>query len=338
VVRGSKLCGDIVAHYLKLAKRRPTVAFATNVAHSKALVEMFCAAGVLAEHLDGKMPKRVRERIIARARRGEIQVLVNVDICVEGLDIPELSCAILARPTRSLTKMLQAVGRIMRPHPGKKDAIVLDHAGCVHLHGLPTLERSYSLGGYNPAPAGAAASALRRCKGCSLVLTGPCDRCPACGADFARPVRDNDDLPRVDASAELKRVLATPASPGVARRGDAARKRDPWRCQTCRSLDVSVIIRGFGEFSRLFKCQSCQAEVVHTDHERARRAGPASRRDEYLRIEKIRRSKGFEWVWTRHKYRDLFGCWPEEDFKMRAANGDPEIAGVAGREGDVDAQ
>jgi DNA repair protein RadD len=58
-------------------------------------------------------------------------------VLTEGWDSPATSCLILARPTKQMGLYRQMVGRVLRPHPGKSDAIILDHSGAVFRHGLP---------------------------------------------------------------------------------------------------------------------------------------------------------------------------------------------------------
>ena len=57
-------------------------------------------------------------------------------VLTEGWDMPEVSCCILARPTRKMGLYRQMVGRVLRPAPGKTNAIVLDHSGAVFRHGF----------------------------------------------------------------------------------------------------------------------------------------------------------------------------------------------------------
>lgn len=71
----------------------------------------------------------------------------NCFLASYGFDLPELSCVVLARPTKSLMLYLQMLGRGLRPAPGKGDCLVLDHAGCVHLHGFAEQDREWSLDG-----------------------------------------------------------------------------------------------------------------------------------------------------------------------------------------------
>lgn len=139
------LVGDVVATWKARASDRRTVVFATTVAHSQHIVSAFVEAGVAARHIDGETPKAERAAILADLASGRVQVVSNCAVLTEGWDLPALSCAVFARPTASLGLYLQCVGRVMRPAPGKQDAMVLDHAGNVLRHGLPTEDLEYSL-------------------------------------------------------------------------------------------------------------------------------------------------------------------------------------------------
>jgi len=78
--------GDTVAEYKKHAKGRRTVVFAVNVAHSKALLEKFLAAGVRAAHVDADTPEAERLDISRKLDVGELEVVTNVSILTEGWD------------------------------------------------------------------------------------------------------------------------------------------------------------------------------------------------------------------------------------------------------------
>ncbi len=123
------LVGDIVQHWHKHAGNRPTVCFAVNVGHSRHIRDEFVRSGVAAEHVDGATPKQERDAILARLASGQTKVVTNCMVLTEGWDMPEVSCCILARPTRKTGLYLQMVGRVLRPAPGKSNAIVLDHSG-----------------------------------------------------------------------------------------------------------------------------------------------------------------------------------------------------------------
>ena len=132
----AKLVGDIVTHWHKFGERRKTVAFAVNVAHSLHLRDEFVRSGVRCEHLDGETPKDERDAILARLASGETEVVSNCMVLTEGWDMPEVGCAILARPTKKMGLYRQMIGRVLRPADGKPDAIILDHSGAVYRHGL----------------------------------------------------------------------------------------------------------------------------------------------------------------------------------------------------------
>ena len=132
----AKLVGDIVEHWLRLGERRQTVVFAVDVAHSVHLRNEFRRAGVLTEHIDGSTPLEERDRILAQLAAGTIEVVTNCMVLTEGWDQPNVSCLVLARPTKSLGLYRQMVGRCLRPWPGKTDALILDHAGATFEHGF----------------------------------------------------------------------------------------------------------------------------------------------------------------------------------------------------------
>jgi len=142
-----ELIGDVVKEWLEKAKGRPTIAFTSTIPHSNALVEEFKKNGITAEHVDAKTPSDIRDTIIGRLSSGETQVVSNVGIYDEGVDCPAVSCIIDDAITASLVKYLQRRGRGLRPHPGKTNCIILDHAGNVYFpgHGLPSTRREWEL-------------------------------------------------------------------------------------------------------------------------------------------------------------------------------------------------
>jgi DNA repair protein RadD len=182
-----KLVGDIVSHWHRLAERRPTVVFATSVAHAVHLRDEFRRSGVLAEHIDGSTPIEEREAILAKLAGGTVEVVVNCMVLTEGFDCPEIGCLVLARPTRSLGLFRQMVGRALRPASGKVDALILDHAGAVFAHGFPDDPIEWTLHEDRRAENTAQsarmqhrAPALTDCPECRAVRFEG-QPCPACG-------------------------------------------------------------------------------------------------------------------------------------------------------------
>jgi DNA repair protein RadD len=183
------LVGDVVTHWLELARGRTTIVYASGVSHSLHLMERFRAAGVNAEHLDGTTEAKLRDGIVARLTDGSLNVLCNVGCMVQGVDVPRASCAVLACPTRSYVKFRQACGRIKRPFPGKENALLLDHAGAVYAHGWPDEDVEWDL-----SP-GSRVQDRNRERKTPLALCQTCKQlvprgqpCPGCGVTPAEPL------------------------------------------------------------------------------------------------------------------------------------------------------
>jgi superfamily II DNA or RNA helicase len=183
------LVGNIVDHWLRLAEGLRTVVFAVSIAHSRHIVERFNAVGVAAEHLDGRTPTALRDAILRRVEDGTTTVVSNVGCLCEGWDQPSVKCGVLARPTKSTGLYLQQAGRILRPWNGAR-ALLLDHAGCVQMHGLPQDDREFSLvgdarrtkkTGVKDAPA---EKPVRTCAQCCAVVAPGVLVCPECGHEF----------------------------------------------------------------------------------------------------------------------------------------------------------
>lgn len=173
-----QLTGKIVEHYKKILNGLPAICFAVNVHHSKILVEQFIKGGVRAEHCDADVPDAERNEIIKRLESGETQVVSNVGIFCTGVDIPPLRGIIMARPTKSKNLFIQQAGRGTRTFPGKEDCILLDHAGNIGRHGLPTDEVDVNLDGKEKKTS---VKESKICKNCFAVFRAAV--CPECGVE-----------------------------------------------------------------------------------------------------------------------------------------------------------
>lgn len=186
----AELVGDIVTHWRRLASGTPTVCFASNIAHSKHIVEQFRAAGVPAEHVDCYTDDDERQAILQRIETGETLVISNVGILAEGWDFPACRTLILARPTRSLIRYLQMVGRVLRPHETKERALVLDHSGTVSRLGFPTDDFPLELDDGKPKESSGGAKKdaplPKACPSCSYVKPATVHKCPVCGFEPER--------------------------------------------------------------------------------------------------------------------------------------------------------
>ena len=129
--------------YKTFAEGKKGIIYAINRAHSLHICDYYRKQGVKIESIDSKTPAWERVDKVERYRKGEVDVIVNVDIFSEGFDCPAVEFIQLARPTLSLSKYLQQVGRGLRVHPNKIRAIILDQVGLYRLFGLPTEERNW---------------------------------------------------------------------------------------------------------------------------------------------------------------------------------------------------
>lgn len=180
----SRIYGEIVRHYNEHAKGHKAIVYAPSIEISKQIALEFQNKGIKAEHADGTTPARERERIMSDFRNNKIQVLVNVDLISEGFNVPDCSCVILARPTKSLVLYVQQAMRAMRYQPNK-EAIILDHVGNVHEFGLPDMDREWSIKD-RPKKKGSqsAISLAKQCPMCASWIAPATQLCPYCEHEF----------------------------------------------------------------------------------------------------------------------------------------------------------
>ena len=119
-------------------KDRKGIVYAINISHAKKIVELYQEHGIKTVAIDSKTPAAERQADIEAFKKGDIQVLVNVDIFSEGFDCPDVEFVQLARPTLSLAKYLQMVGRGLRVAKGKKCCVIIDNVGLYRVFGLPS--------------------------------------------------------------------------------------------------------------------------------------------------------------------------------------------------------
>lgn len=189
------LIGDAVAEYRRNADGKRAVAFCASVEASIALVDRFNAEGIPARHVDGTTGAEDREAAIAALAAGEIKVLSNVEVFTEGFDLPGIEVAILLRPTKSPTLLLQMIGRALRYADGKV-AVIMDHAGLHADHGLPDGDWHWSLdGGAAKARQATMGRGPRRCPECKEVRAERVEVC-ACGFEYpsGREIGEHDGV------------------------------------------------------------------------------------------------------------------------------------------------
>ena len=157
----------IVAAYKQNTPGLKALVFTASVEHARDVAEEFVEAGVRAEWASGETPRDERERIVREFRSGDLAVLVNCGLYLEGFDVPSVQVILNARPTKSTTLYTQITGRALRPVDGianalsatdsalerreliekslKPAAIVVDLVDQAHRHQLITVPSLYGL-------------------------------------------------------------------------------------------------------------------------------------------------------------------------------------------------
>ena len=173
-LRSSQIAQDPVDAYAAHAQGRQVLIFAQRVDQAQDIAVRMAAAGAPSSCIHAGTPAGERREAIAAFRSGLIRCLTCVAVLTEGTDLPSAEVCILARGAGSSGVYLQMVGRVLRPAPGKLEALVLDLRGVSHLWGDPSDERVYSLDGVGVQ----LASRCKKCAVCQAPISAyPCSRC-----------------------------------------------------------------------------------------------------------------------------------------------------------------
>lgn len=255
-----KITGDMVDHYRTHLDRRPAIVFCVRVDHAEHAAEQARAAGIKAASVDGKLDATERRARIAGLGNGNTELLTSCDLVGEGLDIPAVAGAILLRRTKSLAMYLQWIGRALRIKTDGSRAVILDHVGCVHEHGLPDAPRIWTLDDKKRSDK---AAPTVTCEKCYRVFAGgpnwrvgiECDQEgePGCALNVDDTVKAW--APPETVAGELTRFTRTP----------------DW------SGGIDILGATGVEFRTLM-----------------------GRADTYAKVEEIRKARGYSPGWTRH--------------------------------------
>jgi superfamily II DNA or RNA helicase len=220
------------------------------------------------------LPADERRDVLARFRDGGgLQSIASVACLTEGWDAPRCEVAVLCRGAQHVSTYLQIVGRVLRPSPGKRSALLLDLVGAYHDHGAPTLDRMYSLEG-EPIRLSAAPPAVWQCKHCGAVTEhAPADRrCPRCGQMLPPP-----KVPRVSVRQLDRQVV--------------------WTC-AC----------GQAHYITPRACSSCGAKTPR--FAKVQQDSPEKRRAYRAMLEATASARGYKYGWVMFKYRAKYGEAP----------------------------
>ena len=180
----SKIYGDVVKTYKKLANNRKTIIYCNSIEYSKKIEKIFRACGYKIRQFDGNTSKTDRDEIIKQFKNNELEILVNVDLIGEGFNVPDCDCVVLLRPTQSVSLFIQQSTRCLRSKPGKH-AIIIDFVGNVFRHGMPTENRNWTLSKQVRVinKNGDRDIIVRQCINCFRCYQGTSKICPYCEFD-----------------------------------------------------------------------------------------------------------------------------------------------------------
>lgn len=125
------------------AKDKKGIVFAIDIAHAKNIAALYAGKGLRAVAIDSTTPAALREQLVEDFREGKLDCLVNVNLFDEGFDCPDVEYIQIARPTKSLSKYMQMVGRGLRIHPSKNLCIIIDNVGAYRIFGAPDRPREW---------------------------------------------------------------------------------------------------------------------------------------------------------------------------------------------------
>lgn len=211
----TRIFGHIVKQYKRIASGMQAVVYTYSIDSAHKIAAEFNEAGISARSVNGKTPQDMRDHIVRMFRDQRIKILVNVNLFTEGVDLPNVDCVIMARPTASLALYLQFSMRCLNPRPGKT-AIIIDHANNFKTFGYPDDDRDWK----KAIQSGKQKSkSLLTDPGLSIITCDYCfavvkasevkdGKCPICGKPIkvhkAKPVSDVD---LVEASKERQKVI-----------------------------------------------------------------------------------------------------------------------------------
>ena len=211
----TKIFGHIVKQYKRIADGMQAVVYTYSIDSAVEIARKFNSEGISAIEVDGTTSKEKRDLAVRKFREQEIKILVNVNLFTEGVDLPNVDCVIMARPTASLALYLQFSMRCLNPRPGKT-AIIIDHANNFKTFGYPDDDRDWK----QAIKSGKQKSkSLLTDSGISITTCDYCfavvkasevkdGKCPICGKPIkVHEVKPVSDVDLVEATKERQRLI-----------------------------------------------------------------------------------------------------------------------------------
>jgi len=263
--------------------------FCRDVEHAYKTCADLNSNGIKSEVIEGNTPTKERDRHLQLFREGEITAIVNVYTMTEGVDFPSATTCVIARTVGHASTYLQMVGRVLRPAPGKKEAVLIDLSGASLVHGLPTEDRQYSLCGKPISPV--SEEGVRVCLSCGYTYQSGPGPCPNCG-EFQTDLREKVEVQIY--SQELREVYSGADTPAQAKYRELKRLSE---LALSRGWDFSWVAK---QYKTLFN------EVVPVH-----RVTVQTRMNWFSNLQAKAKTEGWNNKYAFARYRSAFGCWPE---------------------------
>lgn len=216
--RGIQITGDIVAEWVCKTQEvfggpRKTIVFCAGVAHGSDLVQKFAESGFNFVSISYRDDDDYKKQVLEEFSKPDTDIhgLIATDLLTKGFDVTDVCVGVSARPfSKSFSAHVQQLGRIMRPHDDKDQAIWLDHSGNflrfrdqwdeLCSHGVEALDDGAER--TKPEPTDTEKEAAK-CPRCGHLWGAATDVCTHCG--FVR-VRRNDVIAVAGKMTELAAV------------------------------------------------------------------------------------------------------------------------------------
>jgi len=228
--------GSVVEHYKKYAHKLPAIGFCPTIKIAQAFTEKFRDAGYNFHFLDGNTPGKERFDMLQDLAKGNIDGVMSVGILIEGTDIPLATVGLMLTRTKSIRVYLQSIGRLLRPHPKKQRAVIMDFVGLTEIHGYPDDHREWSLSGKpksRPREAKEIDETTIKVQTCPTCYRAhrPADLCPHCGHVYSSDPKERQIL---EVQGELIRVTREERELEHQKKQEAVKERrlEEGACQT----------------------------------------------------------------------------------------------------------
>lgn len=250
VAMSTKIFGHIVKQYKRIASGMQAVVYTYSIDSAVKIANEFNSEGISAIEVDGTTSKEKRDLAVRKFRDQEIKILVNVNLFTEGVDLPNVDCVIMARPTASLALYLQFSMRCLNPRPGKT-AIIIDHANNFKTFGYPDDDRDWK----QAIKSGKQKSkTLLTDPGLSIITCDYCfavvkasevkdGKCPICGKPIkvheAKPISDVD---LVEATKERQKAIREIVKSDLLK---SVANKNVNECNSLRELQAYAKLHGY---------------------------------------------------------------------------------------------